>query len=387
MFKKYIGAILVLLTVLLAAGCETPTGPQTTDDPGKTGPFTVKIKEISKHGNALLDVTFDGMKAAGLEIGDVITVTVGEKKYDLPIGTSYTDVDSGEMICRFDTEDSVVALAINMGSFADVTGAGRKETLEEDPGYKWTVLVPEVELALKEKKGYLDEYNARNLTRTNVRADYSALSDEAFANFRAVAVSGLKENFLYRSSSPVEPALARNEYVMAAMERAGIRTVLNLDDSVETMTAYPAYPGSYYSKCSVVNPEMNYDFTGAEFGEKVKESLLFIIENDGPYLIHCKEGKDRTGILCAVLECFAGASAEEVERDYMLTYFNYYGVQPQDAAYGIVLKNNLVKTLCGLYQVDGLASADLKKEAEEYLLSVGLSEVQLNELAEKLTVR
>ena len=39
--------------------------------------------------------------------------------------------------------------------------------------------------------------------------------------------------------------------------------------------------------------EMNYDFAGKEFGQKVKKSVLFITENDGPYLIHCKEGKDR----------------------------------------------------------------------------------------------
>lgn len=96
------------------------------------------------------------------------------------------------------------------------------------------------------------------------------------------------------------------------------------------------------------NPEMNYDFAGKEFGQKVKKSVLFITENDGPYLIHCKEGKDRTGMLCAILECFAGASAEDVKRDYMSTYYNFYNVQPEDDAYSIILNNNLVKTLPGI---------------------------------------
>lgn len=83
-----------------------------------------------------------------------------------------------------------------------------------------------------------------------------------------------------------------------------------------------------------------------------------MIENDGPYLIHCKEGKDRTGILCTILESFAGASASEVIQDYMITYSNYYGVKTDDAVYGIILNNNPVKTLCGLFQVENIEKAD-----------------------------
>ena len=135
--------------------------------------------------------------------------------------------------------------------------------------------------------------------------------------------------------------------------------MINLDDSVDTMKNYSTYPGSFYSKCAVINPEMNYDFAGKEFGEKVRQSVLFITENDGPYLIHCKEGKDRTGILCAILEYFAGAAADDVNRDYMTTYYNYYNVQPEDAAYSIILNNNFVKTLSNLFEVDDLEEADL----------------------------
>lgn len=365
---------------------EWDTDKEPMADPTEQTPeaFTVSVKEVSKHGNLILDTTFEEMNAAGIAIGDVITVILGEKEYDLPVGTAYTDVDSGEMLCRFDLEDNEVALGINYGSFAEETGAAEKQTIEEDPGYQWDIRIPEVKLALKEKQGYLDEYNARNLTRTDDRADYADLTDEEFANFRAVAVTGMKENMLYRSSTPIEPSIGRNEYAMAAMEQAGIKTVINLDDSAETMQGYDTYPGSYYSRCAVVNPEMGYDFESEAFAEKIKESVLFIIENDGPYLIHCKEGKDRTGILCAVLECFAGAPAEDVKRDYMITYRNYYGVEPADTAYGIILNNNLVKTLCGLFGTENLEDADLKEAAARYLTGTGLTEKQLAILRGKI---
>ncbi len=74
------------------------------------------------------------------------------------------------------------------------------------------------------------------------------------------------------------------------MEKAGIRSVVNLQDSEDHMKEYETYPDSYYSGCAVVNPEMNYDFLSPEFGEFVKKSVVFLTENEGPYLIHCREG-------------------------------------------------------------------------------------------------
>lgn len=386
-------SLVVLSVVLMLTGCQKATVNETGETASVTnirsensaaGILTVAIKEISKHGNVILDTTFDEMKSHDMDVGDVITVTAADAEFDLPVGTSYTDVDSGEMICRFDMEDNEVAIAVNMGSFATEAGIGEKQTVEEDPGYKWDMRITELRLKLKEKAGYLDVYNARNLSRTDVRSDYAALSDEAFANFRVVAVTGMKENILYRSSTPIEPAIGRNEYAMAAMEKAGVKAVINLDDSADVMTGYETYPDSYYSRCKIINPEMSYDFGTEKFAEKVKESVLFIIENDGPYLIHCKEGKDRTGILCAILESFVGASAEDVMTDYMITYDNFYNVKPGDTAYDIILRDNLVKTLCVLYQIDDIETADLREKATEYLLSAGLTDEQLSQLSEKL---
>lgn len=372
--RKTVCILLAALSVvLLFAGCKKAAKP-----------FAVGVAKVKKSGNVLLDTTFDEMNAHGVEVGDIITVTVADRNFELPVGTSYTDVDVGCMVCRFDTEDNEIALAINMGSFASETGIGEKQTIDEDPGYKWDLFVTEVEIALKEKQGYRTEYDARNLTRTNARADYAALSDEDFANFRAVKVTGLRESILYRSSSPIDPDLERCEYVMRAMENAGIRSVINLGDSEAAMTAFEAYADSFYSRCSVLNVEMGYDFTNVEFGEKVKSCVLFLIENDGPYLIHCKEGKDRTGMLCAILECFVGASVDEVKADYMATYSNFYHVEQGDETYGIILRNTLEKTLCALFDVKDLETANLQEKADSYLRSIGLTAEQLDALKAKL---
>ena len=87
--------VIVFLSILMV-GCkkeETVKSPEA---------LSVAIREINKHGNVILDVSFDEMNAALIEIGDFITVRVGNEEYDLPVGTAFTDVDSGNMICRFD---------------------------------------------------------------------------------------------------------------------------------------------------------------------------------------------------------------------------------------------------------------------------------------------
>jgi protein-tyrosine phosphatase len=44
-----------------------------------------------------------------------------------------------------------------------------------------------------------------------------------------------------------------------------------------------------------------------------------LAETDGPVLVHCAAGKDRTGILCALTHHVAGVSDDDILADYLLT--------------------------------------------------------------------
>ena len=46
-----------------------------------------------------------------------------------------------------------------------------------------------------------------------------------------ISTTGIGYGTLYRSSSPVNPEISRNAYADAAIEAAGIKTVVNLADS------------------------------------------------------------------------------------------------------------------------------------------------------------
>lgn len=330
-------------------------------------PVSGKATAISKYGNVTTDITVKAFEEAGFEVGDIVTVTIGETTVQAPYGTGYSNVDNGKEIIVPDGD--YIAVAINMGNFAT--------TYKVEEG-------TELSFAMGEKAGYLEEYEIRNIDskRTNNREDYA--SDEVFANFREVSLGDIGEGVLYRSSNPVNPELGRSTYADDLIKKAGVKTAINLADSKEVMEGYEGYSKSYYSTIDVIPLNMGVDFAAEEFNDKLAEGLTFLTEHDGPYLIHCTEGKDRAGFVCALLEALMGASADEIIEDYMLTYENYYFVEKDSTQYERIAESNIVNSLrsiAGLEEGAELEGVDLAEAAENYLTdTVGLSAKTLTAL-------
>ena len=355
-------ALVMALTMLVS--CKDPEEPPVTDPTQ----ITTTIYEIAKYGNLVLYMYGSDLFDKGYEHGDVVEISIGDKKWDAPLCTNYSDVDNGEIVLRATSATDGVVLAINMGDFATTAGIAEKVKIDEDPGYRWDYLVEtpvEITITMKEEGGYREEWLVRQLVRTNERTDYSHLSDEAFANFREINTTGIGEGVIYRSSSPINPALGRSTYADKAAENAGIVTVVNLADPSNT---YEGTEGSYYSTCRVTYVNLDMDFLSESTLEGIAEGMRFIINNNGPYLIHCNEGKDRAGFVSALLECLMGATIDEVIDDYMVTYYNYYGVEEGTEKYDAVVNNNLIKALNTAFKVDDVYKADLAAEAEEFLI-------------------
>jgi len=333
------------------------------------------ILEITKYGNVELSMKGSTFLSCGYDFGDIVTVEIGNQKYDMPVGSSYSDVDDGQMICRVEIngEEDRLVLAINMGDFASSTGIAVKTVIDEEPGYRWDTTRPEaskISFLLKERGGYASEYRLRQLVRTNVREDYPHLTDAQFANFREIRTSGMGQGVLYRSSSPIDPQLGRNAYADALLEAAGVRTVINLTDTPEGMQAYPDYNDTAYSACHVIALSLELDVRSEAFEEGFAKGLRYMIAHDGPYLVHCTEGKDRGGFVSAMLQCLMGASFQEVMADYMVTYTNYYGVEPDSESYRIIAESNMKKTLEAVFEVKDIEAPDvsLADEALSYVM-------------------
>ena len=56
-----------------------------------------------------------------------------------------------------------------------------------------------------------------------------------------------------------------------------------------------------------------------QHGETFLKTFQKLAQSDGPLVIHCAAGKDRTGILCGLILHTLGVSRDEIMYDYMLT--------------------------------------------------------------------
>ena len=186
-------------------------------------------------------------------------------------------------------------------------------------------------IILNESGKYKKNQDLLDVRYTNNRDDYS--SDEVFANFRNVKVGNLKDNILYRGASPIDNHHKRAKYANDLIKSVGIKYDVDLSDDENDLKKHfeatdfkSDYFKSLYDDGKVCVSTMSMNYKSKEFAEKVVKALTDISKNEGPYYIHCVEGKDRTGFVLAVIEGLVGANYEEIVSDYMKTYDNYYGI-------------------------------------------------------------
>lgn len=382
----------LLLALILAFSLALPAAAEEAEYDVLEGGVT----EIQKYGNIILDIASQDLLDAGYEYGDLLTVTVNDVDHEMPLCTNYSDVDTGSLVLR-DAEGVLIA-AINMGDFATTNSLAEKVTAE-DGSFEWKFAEGKsieditVSIAMAAKGGYHDQYIIHQLERTNERSDYD--SDEIFANFRNIAAGELGENALFRSSSPVNGELGRAAYADDFCEASGIQAVMNLADAGEDVEGCfeeegfdSPYYQSLYEDGKVKALNLGVDFTADDFKSGLADGLRFFAENEGPYLVHCTEGKDRAGFVSALLSCFMGADFDEVVNDYMTTYVNYYHLTEDSEQYAAVKNSNIVSILeaiTGSEKGADLSEVDLAKAAEEYLVDIGLSEEEAAALKDNLS--
>ena len=267
-----------------------------------------KITSYNEFGAAMFDFTEADMAKAGFTLGDVISITIDGKEIIMPYYDGFY-TRNGEYLCvAYPTYPSICFTANNIGVPEELTG------LE---GH--TVIV-----RMKEKGGRIDVEQALSMKYTNVRSEYS-ITDDEFANARAVIAGNIAKGVLHRCSSPFCNDINRAYYVSAYLEREKVKTVLNLADTEEKMQSYdiPPYSRKLWEEGDVILCPLKADPTADDYNKRLIEALKELPSRPAPYVVHCMEGKDRTGYVCALLEGLCGATYEEIVADYLITYDNY----------------------------------------------------------------
>ena len=358
--KRIFSLVLAFLLMLAWA----PTKAESVEISGR-------VSEIEKYGHVRLDITIEDFNRAGFDLGDIVTVTAGNFSGDMPYLNGYY-VDRGEPMLRAYPGHTYIGVCINYGRFADTAGVE-----VGDP----------VTITLREKAGALALQEISNLEYSNDRAD--AVSDEVFANFRPV-----KEGRLYRSASPVENRYGRAAFADALIWEAGVRTVMdmaNTDEEIESFFTEEDYASPYFQELyrsgQVIALGLPVNFDSDEFGEGVVKGFTFLADREPPYLVHCVEGKDRSGFAAMILEMLMGWDERDIAADYMVSYTNYYGIEPGTEKYVMIEDKNvkeMMRFVAGVTGDSSMEEIDWKSAAETYLKDHGMTESALEALERKL---
>jgi len=332
-------------------------------------------------GGIYIKMTIDEFNAVGFEYGDSVDVSFsnGYEIKDIPYYNGYY-VDPGDVLLVAYPGYPYIKITCNYGDDFFVTaGVGENDTAD---------------VTLNERAKYLDTQKARDIHYKDDRALYP--NDTVFANFRSCDTGNLGHGRLFRSASPCDNQHSRAGYVDKLSESAGIKYILDLADNKEKVESYmsaedfdsPYFKRLYDDGC-VGLLALSANYSSDDFRSSLGQGLIDMLNHEGPYLVHCTEGKDRTGFVVMLLEALTGATYEEIVEDYMITYFNYYGIARfnDEDRYQLIKNKNIDKMIEFLTGTvtDDYNSLDLTHYAEEYLSKAGLTAQQIEQLKLVLT--
>ena len=334
-------------------------------------------------GKLYLDYPADSFLTK-FELGDIVTVAIdGYDTLEMPVAESSGDVPIAWFMVSAISGSENVLLTIHNGLLSD---ALRIKDLTRPI---------KVTISMKEKGGFLFGLEMRYAQYMDYYIEnYPELSVEEFANFREVRTTGMGKNKLYRSSSPIDNCLGRNLKADSLAKEAGVATFINLADSEESAKSFKGFDSSYYSSQNAIFLAMPVEFFTRSFQKRLVKGFRFMIEHDGPYLVHCTYGMDRTGFTISVLEALMGATSEDIQADYAKTFSNYYNVVegrqvPLNEQQVDFFKNVVTRNLQAVYhaeriEVPDIDNADWATATEKYLRVLGMTPEEVAALKSKL---
>ena len=327
----------------------------------------------------------DDFKKEGIDFIDTVKVSFLGKELIVPYVPSYRCVRSGGNVLVGSDMFKTIPLIAFHSNFLKVNKIAvflenEDRTIDILPckNIKFPI---KFTFELYEKGGYAEKYKVYDLRRTNNREDYKELTDEEYVNFRSPKIRGMKENLLYRGSSPINDFMGRAKLADEMLKKYGIKTIINLSDSEEVAKNFPGYEDTYYSKQNIIFLNTNADVTSYNFGKSVLKAMRFINEHEGPYYIHCMEGQDRTGAICAIFESLLGATKEELIYDFMKTYENFYKVERGSYQYMEIIKGEIQDNIASVRGFT-YSTLDVLKHPISFLHFLDLTDEEINTFVE-----
>lgn len=339
------------------------------------------IHHDDEFGGVYIDISIEGFNKLGFNFGDSVSLTFNTDSKivtydDIGYYSGYY-VPAGQELLVGYMGYANIKFCINYGD--DVYA---KHNFNEDT---------KVTIKINEEEKYKAVEDTLSISYSDDRLQYE--SDEQFANFREINVGNIKPGILYRGASPIDNSRKRAQIVDSLLSKNKIKYNIDLADKLENIFVQDKYVIGDYMTDLIANNKsvflgMAAAYKAEDFSGKMKKLCLMILNNDGPYYIHCLEGKDRTGYVCMVLEALCGAIYNELIDDYFVTYKNYYGIEKNTEKYNVIKElhiDEMIRYVFSFNKSTNLLTAGYYSQARAYLENIGLSETQIDSLQEKLS--
>ena len=361
--------ILGILLVLLCA-CSTNKINQDKQILSVSG----QIVLTDDNGNADIDITNTDFLSKGFSYGDSVNIELenGYKLEDVPF-LSGMYVEYGLPMVYGKASKDKVTFIQKYKSFV--------ETSEVNQEMAYTITLNQAQ-----KYSYIETVGG--LVYTNNFEDYN--NETKFANFREVKVGDIKQGRLYRSASVIDNSANRAKYASKLAIDNGIKTIINIIDKQEEydelLSNLEGNSKTLIENVTVINAPISNDYQAEKNNKKIVEGLNSFINNECPCLIHCLEGKDRTGYELAIIEALCNASYQEIVDDYMITYENYYGINVESdiEKYNYIKETNIDAMLRYITTTNDLQEVNYQEAATIFLINNGMSEENIETLISKL---
>lgn len=319
------------------------------------------------------------------QIGDVVTVAVvGYDTLEMPVAESANDVPISWFALKATKGSENLIMTIHYGQMSHILKIN---------GIKTPI---DVVITQKDNGGYLLGLETMRYAQrmSSHEESYPNISVEEFANFREVSTTGMGKKKLYRSSSPIDHSLGRNFYADSLAKVADVATFINLANTEDNAKSYGSFDSSYYSSQNAVFLNLPVEFFSSRFKEGLVRGFRYMIDHNGPYLVHCTYGMDRTGFTIAVLEALMGATAEEIQADYAKTFSNYFNII-DGRQIGLnelqvdFFKHVVLRNLRAIYHAEGVdvpntGNVDWATATENYLGKLGMTQQEIFFLKHRL---
>ena len=390
--NRFITLVLVGTLVLSTiTGCGKSGGQNTTgkDENIATGQEPTEhittgeigVSENEEFGSIYIEPSIDEFNEMGFKYGDSLDITFdnGTVLEDVPYFSGYYASIGELLLCAYPGYPHAVIARSFGGSTWDEFG------LKDNS---------KVTITLRERGRYSEYEELFALKYSDDYDDYD--TDAEFGNFREIKGGKLKKGMFYRSASPCDNSHKRAVCVNSLIEEKKVKFVINLSDNEERYKEHeedPDFMSFYYDNLyrdgNVMLLGLDANYKSEEYAKSVSEALLAMTEHGEPVLIHCVEGKDRTGFVSALLLALAGASKDEITDDYMITFDNYYGItkdaEPEKYKAIKVNVNDFLYCLCDAEKGVAVNTLDIKKGAENYLRRGGLSDEDIKAIEKYIT--